>query len=104
MMADAPSNRYGLTRIPRSAKWGARDDKLDDVLCNDGRPIVTFLIGEVETASFFNELDQPQKFVRVAVKPMYHVDVAAGHRIIRSLSVNIKKGELCCLLETIVKL
>ncbi|EIW58455.1 uncharacterized protein TRAVEDRAFT_20460 [Trametes versicolor FP-101664 SS1] len=92
-MADAASNRYGLTRLPRSAKWGPRDDKLDDVLCNDGKPIVTFILGEVENASFFNELEQPQKFVRVAVKPMFHADVATGHRIIRSLAANVKKAE-----------
>ncbi len=100
-MTDAPSNRYGLTQLPRTSKWGPRDDKLDDVLCHDGRPLVTFLIGEVETASFFNEVDQPQKFVRVAVKPMFHADVATGHRIIRTLSANIKKGICCCLLPLV---
>ncbi len=102
-MADAPSNRYGLTRIPRAARWGPQDDKLDDILCNDGRPIVTFIIGEVDNASFYNELDQPQKFARIAVKPMYHADVNAGHRLIRTLASNVKKGIIYDLLFTICR-
>lgn len=66
---------------------------MDDVLCSDGRPIIALLLGEVQDMSFFNEIGQPLKFVRMSVKPMYHADVVMGHRIIKQLAANVKKGE-----------
>ncbi|KAI0357517.1 hypothetical protein OH77DRAFT_1531242 [Trametes cingulata] len=92
-MEDKSSNRYGLTKIPRGSTWGSRDASLDDVLCHDGRPVITFLVGEVESASFTNEIGDPLKFIRIAIKPMYHSDVVAAHRMLRQHSHNVHRVE-----------
>lgn len=89
---DAKSNRFGLTRIPKGATWGEEDEKLDDVLCADGRPVIALIIGEVDNASFFNEIGQPLKFVRISVQPMYHADVVMAHKMIKQLAGKVKKG------------
>ncbi|KAH9855412.1 hypothetical protein C2E23DRAFT_866596 [Lenzites betulinus] len=90
---DPNSNRYGMTKIPTQATWGTEEDGIDNTLCRNGRPVIVLLIGEVENASFFNETGQPLKFVRIAVKPMYHADVVAAHKLITHLSSNVKKDE-----------
>ncbi|KAI0355619.1 hypothetical protein OH77DRAFT_299828 [Trametes cingulata] len=92
-MEDRSSNHYGLTKIPRGSNWGPRDESLDDVLCYDGRPVITFLVGEVESVSFTNEIGDPLKFIRIAVKPMYHADVVAAHRMLRQHCHNIHRSE-----------
>ncbi len=90
---DTKSNRYGLTRIPKGATWGEAEEKLDDVLCADGRPVIALVIGEIDNASFFDEIGQPLKFVRVSVQPMYHADVVMAHKMIKQLAGKVKKGE-----------
>ncbi|KAI0662232.1 hypothetical protein C8Q70DRAFT_909605, partial [Cubamyces menziesii] len=92
-MCDEKSNRFGFTQTPKSVRWGLQETGLDDVLCYNGHPVIFFLVGEVENASFFDEHKNPQKYVRIAVKPMFHADLAAAHNLLKVYSHNVKKRD-----------
>ncbi|KAH9899676.1 hypothetical protein C8Q73DRAFT_638868, partial [Cubamyces lactineus] len=92
-MCDEKSNRFGFTRAPKALRWGLQQSGQDDVLCHNGRPVIFFLVGEVENASFYDEHSIPLKYVRIAVKPMYHADLVAAHDLLKAYCHNVKKRD-----------
>ena len=94
-MCDEKSNRFGFTRAPKALRWGLQQSGQDDVLCHNGRPVIFFLVGEVENASFYDEHSIPLKYVRIAVKPMYHADLVAAHDLLKAYCHNVKKRMYC---------
>ncbi|KAI0649969.1 hypothetical protein C8Q79DRAFT_899935, partial [Trametes meyenii] len=89
-MCDSNTNRFGLSRVSKQLKWGSAKAGLDEVLCNDGRPAIFMLVGEVEHAAFYDEYDKPEKFVRISIKPMYHSDLMVAHNMLRNCCHNVK--------------
>ncbi|KAI0649971.1 hypothetical protein C8Q79DRAFT_923413 [Trametes meyenii] len=79
-----------LHRVSKQLKWGSAKAGLDEVLCNDGRPAIFMLVGEVEHAAFYDEYDKPEKFVRISIKPMYHSDLMVAHNMLRNCCHNVK--------------
>lgn len=91
-MKDDSTLRYGVSVIPKQAQWGPAEFKLDNVMVVDKKPITVFLVGEVESTSFYNpETKALQKYVWISVKPLFSGLVTIANKMVLQLS-NYEKG------------
>ncbi|KAI0668578.1 hypothetical protein C8Q78DRAFT_934209, partial [Trametes maxima] len=89
-MADLNSGRFGPTCTPRQLKWGNSEASLEDILCHGGHPVIVMLVGEVESTSFYNEYNKPEKFVHISIKPLYRADLVAAQNMLRTYCEKVK--------------
>ncbi|KAI0670730.1 hypothetical protein C8Q78DRAFT_975069 [Trametes maxima] len=88
-MYNLKTNRFGLSRAPSGLKWGSLLSGTDDTLCHDDRPVVFMLVGEVKYAAFYDGCNNPEKYVRLLVRPTYHDDLVVAHDMLRTCCHNI---------------
>ncbi|KAI0351686.1 hypothetical protein OH77DRAFT_1429522 [Trametes cingulata] len=78
--SEKETNRYAVSTVPSSARWGvvggAKD--LDRYLCVGEKPVLIWLVGTVASKWFANRMGRPQEKVNIGIVPLRQKDYASA--------------------------